>query len=163
MKIVLLSPCLQLIFKSVILLQLLKGGITMLTTEAPQTAQELYNMILDNPNLNGVFKLVDNTIFWDLNNKISIEIGVDPRDCYFGINRFLFGKITDSITHWHPELNEIYEDVCNIGLKGNVLVIRKNILYTSVLYMGKEEECPYSPNKKWSFGRIYYIKGESNQ
>lgn len=76
------------------------------------------------------------------------------------IGRKLFWKITDMVTHWHPEQEDIYDEVCKIGLKGNVLVIRKNLFFTSTIYMGKEELCPYSSKKRWSWGRIYYLKAK---
>lgn len=129
-------------------------------TMAPNTTKELYDMMLNTPNLCGKFELVDDTIFWYLFDGIEIEISIGRMDTYFGISRKKSGKIPDGIIHWHPDCEEIYNDVLNIGLEGNVLVIQKNILYVSVIYSGKEEECPYSPETKRRFGKIFYLKAK---
>ena len=123
-----------------------------------QSTKELYEKMLVTPDLCGKFKLIDKTIFWDLFDGFIIRISIEPPATHFSIEKKLFWEFTDTVTHWHPEENEIFEEVCNIGLKGNVLVIRRNFFFDSVLYMGKEEVCPYSPKKKWSWGKIYYLK-----
>lgn len=125
-----------------------------------QSAKELYNKMLEIPDLCGNFELIDNTIYWNLFDGYEIQISIDPRDNYFGIDKKSFGKINDPVTHWHPDEEEVFREICDIGLKGNVLVIRKNLLFTSVVYMGKEENCPYSPEKKWSWGKICYLKAK---
>ena len=55
---------------------------------------------------------------------------------------------------------DVFQEVCAIGLKGHVLVIRKNLLCSSVVYMGKEGNSPYSIKKKLSWGKIYYLKAK---
>ena len=122
--------------------------------------KELYDKMIETPNLCGKFELVGKTIFWDLFDGFDIQISIEPPDTYFSIEKKLFWKITDQITHWHPNEENIYDEVCEIGLKGNVAVIRKNLLFTSVVYMGKEENCPFSPKKKWSWGKILYLKAK---
>ena len=111
--------------------------------------KELYDKMLETPNLCGKFELVGKTIFWDLFDGFDIQISIEPPDTYFSIEKKLFWKITDPITHSHPDEEDIYDKICEIGSKGNVTVIRKNLLFTSVIYMGKEEDCPFSPKKKW--------------
>jgi len=132
-----------------------KGGGSMV-----QNTKELYEKMLATPELCGKFELVDKTIFWDLFDGYNIQISIEPPATHFSIEKKLFWKITDTVTHWHPEQEDIYDEVCKIGLKGNVLVIRKNILFTSTIYMGKEELCPYSSKKKWSWGKVYYLKAK---
>ncbi len=124
-----------------------------------QNTKELYEKMCNTPDLCGIFELKGETIHWSLFEGYNIQVAVDPRDNYFGIDKKI-GILSDPITHWHPETDEIYEEVCNIGLKGNVLVIRKNLLCTSVVYMGEEENCPYSAKKKWSWGKILYLKAK---
>ena len=125
-----------------------------------QNTKELYEKMCNTPDLCGTFELEGETILWNLFEGYNIQISVDPRDNYFNIEKKSIGNLADQITHWHPEADEIYEEVCNIGLKGNVLVIRKNLFCTSVLYMGKEENCPYSSKKNWSWGKILYLKSK---
>ena len=125
-----------------------------------RSTKELYDKMLDTPDLCGKFELVDKTIFWDIFEGIDIKISIEPPDTLFDIETKLFGKIPDPITHWHPDEEEIYDQVCQVGLKGNVLVIRRNIFGVSILYMGKHENCAYSPQRKWSWGKIYYLEAK---
>ncbi len=120
--------------------------------------KELYEKMLETTGLCGTFKLVNKTIIWNLFEGFIIEISIEPPATHFSIEKKLFRNITDSITHWHPNEDDVYNEVCNIGLEGNVLVIRKNWFFDSVIYMGKEENCPYSQKKKWSWSKIYYLK-----
>lgn len=126
----------------------------------PQNSKELYNMMLQTPDLCGNFELINNgeKIQWELYDNIIIEIGVDPQDCYLGINKILFGKIESGITHWHPTIFEIYDEVCKIGKCGNILVIRSSWGSSAVLYSGSKDDCPYSPNQKRLFGKFYYLE-----
>lgn len=124
-----------------------------------QDTKALYDKMCNTPNLCGKFELIDKTIIWDLFDGFIICISIEPPDTVFAIDKKMFWEITDPVTHWHPNEEDVYEEVCNIGQKGNVLVIRKNFLFTTVLYMGSEKDCPYSP-KKWSWGRIYYLRAQ---
>jgi hypothetical protein len=83
----------------------------------PQNFKELYDMMLQRPDLCGTFELNEGivNIEWRLHENIKIELAVDPRDCYFGVSRLLFGEVESGITHWHPTIFEIYDDVCNVG------------------------------------------------
>ena len=119
--------------------------------------EDLYNKILDTPLLCGRFELVEKTIFWNLYDGFEIEISIEPPDSCFEIQRRWLKNICIPLTHWHPDEDEVYSQVCNIGLKGNVLVIRENWFGVSILYMGDKEKCPYPADKKWSWGKIYYL------
>lgn len=125
----------------------------------PQSTKELYEMMLATPELCGAFEFAQNdTIHWDLYDNIRIDLSVDPQDCYLGVNKKAFGKLERSITHWHPDTGDIYNEVCAIGKRGNVLVIRSFLNSASVLYMGNENDCPYSRNSKRIFGKMYYLR-----
>ncbi len=127
---------------------------------APKDINELYDMMLQTPDLCGKFGFSEDKRFivWDLFENIRLEIGMDFREGYISIQRLLFGKIESGITHWHPSKFEIYDDVCSIGKRGNVLVLRSRWFGDSMLYSGSKEECPYSPDKKYLFGKYYYFE-----
>ena len=92
------------------------------------------------------------SIHWNISGYF-IDIGRD----YIGI--FInTGKLQIPITHWHPDDDEILEDIRRIGTKGNVTVIHTSILGDGVLYSGLKSECPY--NKKWFLGKYHYIYAE---
>ena len=112
----------------------------------------LYERMKENPNLAGSYKLVNEIgIEWDLFESFTIHIGQD----YFGIDGFLFNKIPNQLTHWHPDDDEMYETICAIGTRGNVTVIKKSWLGVAILYMGPVSDCPYS--RKWLFGKYLYL------
>jgi hypothetical protein len=132
-----------------------KNDDARLLAKIPQTSAELYEMMLLTPDIAGSFNLVEETIHWQLTEKISAEITVGPHDGDFYILREVFGLYEDSITHWHPSPYEIYNDVCKIGLKGNILVIKGR----SVLYMGDKRgyDCIQSDKKTFKNAGIYII------
>lgn len=129
----------------------------------PQTSKELYEMMLQTPDLCGRFELLseDESIIWDLYEDIRIEIGVDSENCYFGVSKMRFGKVETGLTHWHPTSFEIYNEICKIGKRGNVLVIRTFMGGASVLYMGNKQDCPYKHGKRNTFGKLYYLEAKS--
>ncbi len=125
-----------------------------------QSTKALYEKMCNTSDLCGKFEMIDNTIFWNLFEGLDIEIYIEPSDTYFAIDKKPFWLIPRPLVHWHPDEEDVYEQICNMGLKGNVLVIGKSLFGSGVLYMGKEENCPYSPKKKWLWGRRYYLKAE---
>ena len=128
----------------------------------PQSSADLYDMMCATPDLCGEFELTEDGqgIRWRIREDIQITLGVDLRDCYIGVDKLLFGKIESGITHWHPTVYEIYGEVCEIGLRGHVLVLRQGAGSGAVLYSGKKEDCPYKPDKKVLLGKYYYIEAK---
>lgn len=130
-----------------------------LKLRVPVNTKELYDMMCETDGLCGDFEIAENgNIHWDLYDDIQIDIGIDAEDCYIGVDKKLFGKVKSGITHWHPTIYEIYGEVCKLGASGNVLVIRTFLGGASVLYIGDEMNCPYSPKRKNIFGKIYYLR-----
>ena len=128
----------------------------------PQSSADLYDMMCATPDLCGEFDLTEDGegIRWRVREDIQITLGVDPHDCYIGVEKLFLGKIESGITHWHPTEYEIYDEVCKIGKRGNVLVLRARAGSGAVLYSGRKEDCPYKPNKKVLLGKYYYIEAE---
>ena len=128
----------------------------------PQNSKELYEMMLQTPDLCGHFDLSSDSehILWNLYDDIRIEIGVDPRDCYIGVSKMLFGKVENELTHWHPTSFEIYNDICKIGKRGNVMIIRTSASGGDVIYTGNKNDSPYKESKKHLFGKLYYLEAK---
>ena len=128
----------------------------------PQSAEDLYGMMRDTPDLCGEFDLTEDGqgIRWRIREDIQITLGVDPHDCYIGVDRLLNGKLPIGITHWHPTVYEIYDEVCEIGRRGHVLVLRTRAGSGAVLYSGSRDECPYKPDKKYLLAKYYYIEAK---
>lgn len=126
----------------------------------PQSAEELYGMMLETPDLCGRFELEKSagSITWNLSENIVIEIGVDSPECYIGINKSHGGKVGGEITHLHPSVFEIYDEICKIGKRGNVTVLRASPVGSALLYAGREDVCPYPREKKLLLGKYYYLE-----
>ena len=92
------------------------------------------------------------TIYWSLSG-YEFEIGQECIEVSKKVGRFFL-----PITHWHPDDEEIFEEIRNIGTKGNVTVIHDGWLVKSVLYIGPRKDCPYK--RKWLFGKYHYIYAE---
>lgn len=135
---------------------------TALSLRIPQSSADLYDMMQKTPDLCGEYALTEDGEFicWRVREDIQITLGVDPHDCYMSVERLLFGKIESGITHWHPTVYEIYDEVCEIGLRGHVLVLRTRAGSGAVLYSGRKEDCPYKPDKKYLLAKYYYIEAK---
>lgn len=82
---------------------------------------------------------------------------IDISQEYVEVSRKV-GGVFIPIMHWHPDDNEISNEICNIGTKGNVTVIHDGWFVKSVLYIGSKKDCPYK--RKWLFGKYHYICAE---
>ena len=119
---------------------------TAFLTRFPQSAKELYELLMDTPDLCGQFELIGDEIYWEYKD---LSLSIAPE--YISVG---------GLTHWHPSEAEIYDDVCAITRSGSVLVIKKSSSSSQVLYIGKKEKCPYFPNQKGVFSKIYYFEME---
>ena len=118
-------------------------------------------MMCQTPDICGTFEIKEKgNIYWDLYDDIQVEIGVDPRDCYIGVSKKIFGKIDSGITHWHPTIYDVYNDVCAIGKRGNILVIKNVPTSSTILYKGDKDNCPYSVEYQKDKHNVYYLEAK---
>ena len=129
----------------------------------PQTTRELYNMMIQNPDLCGSYEMTADeddygSIFWTLGD-VCFELCVGQGQGYINViaSGLLHGK---SITHWHPAPDEIYDEVIKIGKRGNVTVVRSYRGAGTLLYSGEKGECPYLPPRKHLLCKYFYIEAE---
>lgn len=126
--------------------------------EFPQTTEELYKMLIETPDLAGKLELTGDTVFWTFNN-FWVCASLDKNEGYIEVNRKKkHWWQNDQLLHWHPMKDEIYNDLCAIGNKSNILVIRTGWLFSDIFYWGKESEYQCHPDKKWHWGRLHYLK-----
>lgn len=123
----------------------------------PKTTKDLCEMMLLNKNLGGEYKLVNEEIIVWTFDEVMYEIAIDEKEGYFRVLKN--NKFKLEITHWHPDEFEIYDDICKIGEKGNVLIIKTFLGSAYILYMGPKEKCNFKINKK-SLYKIYYFESE---
>lgn len=121
----------------------------------PHTTRELYKMMLLNKKLGGQIQILDDELIVWTFEKFICEIALDDREGYLRILKN--NKIKMEITHWHPEHYEVYDEVCQIGEKGNVLVIKTFAGSAQVLYMGPKEKCNIKA-KRIKLGKLHYFE-----
>ena len=123
----------------------------------PESGQELYDLMAATEDLCGTYEVADDTVFWNLGDEFSVQINVDGEreECICSIHRK-----TWEITHWHPSIYEIYDEVCKMGTRGNVMVVRTFIGGASIPYMGPKADCPYPEKRKWSLGKYFYLEAK---
>ncbi len=124
----------------------------------PQTTRELYNMMIQNPDLCGSYEMTADedgygSIFWTL-GETCLELCVGHGQGYINV------IAEKSITHWHPDPDEIYDEVKKIGKRGNVTVVCSYRGAGTLLYSGEKEACPYLPIKKRLLKKYYYFEAE---
>ena len=116
--------------------------------EYDKFAKELYEQ-MKQEQIVGSFSLVEDMIHWNIGDYF-IEIARD----YLSIT--IVKKLYSlPITHWHPEDDEVLDEIRQIGTKGNVTVIYDGWFAGGPIYAGPRECCPCK--RKWLFGKYYYI------
>lgn len=127
----------------------------------PRNTEELYEMLEQTPDLCRNYCISPNgSLLWDLYEGVQVEIAVDPSDSFVSLNTKICGKWSNSLTHWHPVLYEVYIEAREMGTVGNVLVVRKFLSACTVLYMGSKGKCLYAKGKKTLFGKLYYLEAK---
>ena len=127
------------------------------------TTKELYDAIICKPNLHSHPVLHDNILVWHLYKNAYVQAFCHDGDTSIDIiNNSVF---SGSIMHWHPDEEDMVDELYTLGKKGNLLVLKKSLLGTSTFYAGPPENCPLTDRtplhlgkKKWDGGRIIYLE-----
>ena len=64
------------------------------------------------------------------------------------------------MTHWHPDPEEMPEELRDIGTRGCILVVRRYLLGEAVGYMGPESDCPPRCLRKGLLFRRLVLKAQ---
>ena len=128
-------------------------------TNAPATARELYDLLLQAPNLCGRLTLEsDHLLRWDLWEDYCLCIGLNATDVQVVLEKT--GRFPRQITHWHTDNDEILEELRSIGTRDNLLVIRQGWLWEAVVHMGAESECPKRSLRRSLFSKPIILKAQ---
>ncbi len=124
----------------------------------PTDEEELYDMMCRTPDLPGEFRLPqEGPLIWDLYEGAELHIEVNPLDCCISVHRKGISKIRNELTHWHSDIFEIYNEICELGKPGNILAIRST-LFMKATYTGNRKDCPYESGRKSLFRKVYYYE-----
>lgn len=122
----------------------------------PLNSQELYKMLINTEGLHSLPQIKDDVITWELYDNIRVEASISEYDTIVDILRK--NVLHGSYMHWHPDIEEIYEELYNIGKKGNILVLRKWLSGTEIFYLGSPDKYRFSKSKKWHWGKLIYLE-----
>ncbi len=123
----------------------------------PYNTKKLYDMMCENEKLGGKFELIDDELIrWTFNDVIyDIDASFDDNT----INVYKNNVFKTHIAELDPDSYELYETICKIGEVGNMLVVRKTLGVTHVLYMGVKED--YKEEKRRiRLGKTYYFESK---
>ncbi len=124
----------------------------------PTDEEELYDMMCRTPDLPGEFRLPqEGPLIWDLYEGAELHIEVNPLDCCISVHRKGISKIRNELTHWHSDIFEIYNEICELGKPGNILAIRST-MFMKATYTGNRKDCPYESGRKSLFRKVYYYE-----
>ena len=127
------------------------------------TTTEVYSALLCKPELHSIPELFENILIWKLYKDAYIQAYCNNRDtCIDIVSSSIF---TGSLMHWHPDEEDFLDELYTLGKKGNLLVLKKTLMGTSIFYRGPSEQYPLSDRselhfgkKKWDSGRLVYLE-----
>ena len=123
----------------------------------------LLEKLKQNPDLCGSFSIDSHGLIrWDLYEEYSYMIDVRGGDGY--IDLFNRKKTHCDITHWHPDPDDMYEELCRIGTRGHIIVVRSLhiglLCGASVRYIGPEDDCPRRDKRMGLFSKSLILKAQ---
>ena len=126
------------------------------------TTQEMYNAILCKSDLHSIPQIHDNILIWPLYKNAFIQAFCFDGDTSIEVvgNTVFSG----SFMHWHPDEDDMIDELYALGKKGNMLVLKKSLFGTSIFYAGPSDEFPLADRnalhfdkKKWDGGQLVYF------
>ncbi len=122
----------------------------------PTTTQELYQMLAETQGLHSLPKFENDTLIWELYDKVTVEASIIKNSTIIELlgNNFF----RTAYTHWHPNPEEMYGELRELGKEGHILVLRKTLLGTETYYYGDPNGYTLPKKKKWHWGRLIYLE-----
>lgn len=129
----------------------------------PKTTTEIYEQLIKMPDLHSNPALDGETLIWPLyHNAYVLAFCSDNDTCIDIVSNSVF---TGSLMHWHPAKEDMFDTLYALGKKGNMLVLKKSLLGTSIFYSGPSASFPLSDKreihfgrKKWDGGQLVYLE-----
>ena len=119
------------------------------------TTKQLYEKLLEIPDLHSVPELDGEILIWHLYNNAYIRAYCDSYDvCIEIISTSNFGPSM----HWHPDEDDMFDVIYSLGKKGNVLVLQNFLFGTGIFYIGEPEKYRFTQSKKWYWGKLTYLE-----
>ena len=122
----------------------------------PNDTKELYEMLLNTQNLHSLPTLNNDELVWELYDKVTVKASIIQNSTMIEILRN--NPFQTSLMHWHPTPETMYEELCQLGRKGHILVLRKTLFGTQTFYYGHPGGCELPKRMKHHWGRIIYLE-----
>ena len=122
-----------------------------------KTTKQLYEKLLEMPDLHSAPQQEGEILIWHLYQNAYIYAYCDPYDACIDIVSDSLHR--GSLVHWHPDEDEMFDELYALGKKGNLLVLKKSLLGTSTFYIGPAENCPLDDSRQWHFGKKKWDSG----
>ena len=121
-----------------------------------KTTKELYEKLLEMPDLHSKPELDGEILIWKLYENAYVRAYCDSYDTCIDI--ISTSILVVSLTHWHPDEDDILNELYSLGKKGNIIVIQNSLLFKGVFYKGTPNEYRFDKNKKWHWGKLTYLE-----
>lgn len=123
-----------------------------------KTTKELFEQLLEMPDLHSVPELDGEILIWKLYENAYVRAYCDSYDTCIDIisNSTLVG----SLTHWHPDEDDMFDELYLLGKHGNILVLKSFLLGmgTGIFHLGEPEKYRFNKKKKWHWGKLTYLE-----
>ena len=130
------------------------------------TTKELYDILICKSDLHSLPKLYDNSLIWHLYKNAYIHACCNGADSFIEI--FGGDGFTGSLMRQRLDEDDMLNELCTLGKKGNMLALKKSLFGTSVFYSGPSEAFPLTDRrslhfgkKKWDGGQLVYLEQKS--
>lgn len=121
------------------------------------TTKQLYEKLLEMPDLHSAPQLNGEVIIWKLYQNAYIRAYCDSYDTCIEINGI---SAYGPVMHWHPDEKDMFDELYSLGKKGNMLVVKKSLFGISVFYIGSPENYPLDDGTPFHFGRKWGDGGQ---
>jgi len=122
-----------------------------------KTTKEIYEALIQKPDLHSIPEMDGDILIWQLYKDAYVWANCNRYDTYIEIVSTSLRN--DCSMHWHPDEDEMLDELYTMGKKGNILVIKKTLFTTKIFYMGEPEQYPLSDKSEWHFGKKWGDEG----
>lgn len=122
-----------------------------------KTTKELYEKLIQMSDLHSAPEIEGEILIWSLYKNAYVRAYCDSYDTCIEI---ISTSISCPSIHWHPDEEDMFDELYSLGKKGNILVLKQFLMGmgTGVFYSGEPDKYRFNPKKKWHFGKLTYLE-----
>ncbi len=121
-----------------------------------KTTKEIYEKLLQMPDLHSIPELDGEILIWKLYKNAYVRAYCDSYDTCIDV--ISDSVLVGSLAHWHPDEEYMFDELYDLGKKGNILVVKNLFLIKGVFYKGDPDKYHFDKNKKWHWGKLAYLE-----